>query len=256
MGGLSDVTHIFDNNSKDPKDIQLFLALAKASNNFKLYSFVSSAGMYTSKGELVETGPVKDPPTGQRQVEMELERELPGRWASFRPQYIYGPYTNKRGYLDWFLERAAQSLPMGVPGDASQPVNLEHCEDVADLLSSVIGKEDAAGGEVFNCGTADQVSYRAVCHASGDALGKTVDIMELPAGTKTSFPFRPNAEGFYVNVNKAKNVLGWAGPKHKVLNDLTASGFYTKDFLAMGLDKKEVDTSKDGVPSKVASYSW
>merc|ERR1719161_2269881 len=103
------VTHIFDNYSKDPADITPLLDIAKASPSFQLYSFVSSAGMYTAKGELVETGAVKDPPTGQRQVEMKLAQELPGKWASFRPQYIYGPYTNKRDYLDWFLKRAAQS---------------------------------------------------------------------------------------------------------------------------------------------------
>ena len=78
--------------------------------------------MYAAKGMLKEEKKVKDPPTGQREVEMALEKELPGRWTAFRPQYIYGPYTNKRDYLDWFLNRAARDLPMPVPADAQQPV--------------------------------------------------------------------------------------------------------------------------------------
>lgn len=241
------VTHIFDNFSKEPSEITPLLALAKGSADFKLYSFVSSAGMYTSKGELLETSAIKEPPTGQRLVELKLDEELPGKWSSFRPQYIYGPYTNKREYLDWFLERANAGLPLGVPGDGSQLVNLAHCEDVAALLSSVVGKEEAAGGEVFNCGTTEQVTYRQVCEAAGSAAGKAVAVVSLPAGTKTSFPFRPNQEGFYVSADKAKAKLGWEGAKHKVLEDIAADGFYTQDFKELGLDQVVVDTSKDGL---------
>eukprot|EP00930_Biecheleria_cincta_P032739 TRINITY_DN226_c0_g1_i1.p1 TRINITY_DN226_c0_g1~~TRINITY_DN226_c0_g1_i1.p1 ORF type:complete len:720 (+),score=158.02 TRINITY_DN226_c0_g1_i1:134-2293(+) len=238
------VTHIFDNHSKKPEDIEPLLTLAKASPDFKLYSFVSSAGMYTAKGELRESFAVKDPPTGQRLVELKLSQELPGKWASFRPQYIYGPYTNKRGYLDWFLARAARGLPMPVPGDASQPVNLAHCEDVAALLSGVVGREAAAGGEVFNCGTESQVSYKQLCYAAGNAAGKPAKIVSLPTGTKTSFPFRPNAEGFYVNVDKAKTLLGFSA-SHHVLTDIAATGFYAKDFHDLGLAHGDLDTTKD-----------
>jgi len=239
------VTHIFDNYSKNPDQIAPLISIAKASSDFKLYSFVSSAGMYTAKGELKEDMTIKDPPTGQREVEMTLDQELPKKWASFRPQYIYGPYTNKRGYLDWFLERAFRGLPLPIPGDGSQPVNLAHCDDVALLLSSVVGSEEAAGGECFNCGTSMQVTYRALCDAAGKAVGKAAEVVSLPPGTKTSFPFRPNAEGFYVNVDKAKSKLGWAGPKHNVMDDIASDGFYTKDYIALGLDKGDIDTSKD-----------
>ena len=39
--------------------------------------------------------------TGQRAVEELLAAKgLP--WTSFRPQYIYGPKTNKRDYVDWY----------------------------------------------------------------------------------------------------------------------------------------------------------
>eukprot|EP00931_Biecheleriopsis_adriatica_P038782 TRINITY_DN2216_c0_g2_i4.p1 TRINITY_DN2216_c0_g2~~TRINITY_DN2216_c0_g2_i4.p1 ORF type:complete len:801 (+),score=204.81 TRINITY_DN2216_c0_g2_i4:69-2471(+) len=238
------VTHIFDNYSKKPEQIEPLLAVAKASPDFKLYSFISSAGMYTAKGELTESLAVKDPPTGQRLVEMKLSQELPGKWASFRPQYIYGPYTNKRGYLDWFLARAARGLPMPVPGDASQPVNVAHCEDVAALLSGVVGRETAAGGEVFNCGTVAQVTYQQLCEAAGKAVGKPAKVVSLPAGTKTSFPFRPNAEGFYVNVDKARDILGFTA-KYNVLTDMAASGFYTQDFNSLGLAQGDLDTSKD-----------
>ena len=238
-------THVFDNNSKKPGDAAPIISAAKKSDAF--YSFVSSAGMYAAKGMLKEEKKVKDPPTGQREVEMALEKELPGRWTAFRPQYIYGPYTNKRDYLDWFLNRAARDLPMPVPADAQQPVSVTHCEDVASLIGSVIGKEKEAGGEIFNCGTNKMCSYDDVCIAAANALGKEALVTALPPDTKSSFPFRPNAEGFAVRVRKVMSTLGWEGAKHNVLEDISKDGFYTKDFLALGLDKGDLDTSKDGL---------
>merc|ERR1712183_154614 len=163
------VTHIFDNFSKDAKsEIKPLLELAQTSPNFKLYSFISSAHMYSEKrGELDETDSVyldNEP----RQVEMRLAQALPGKWAAFRPLYMYGPYRHKRkrSELDWFLGRALLEKPLGVPHGGSQRVSVTHSEDVAELVSSVVGKEDAAGGEIFNCGTSDTVTYMALCVAA------------------------------------------------------------------------------------------
>jgi len=64
-------THVFDNNSKKPSDASPIIAAAKKSDAF--YSFVSSAGMYAAKGMLKEEKKVKDPPTGQREVEICVE---------------------------------------------------------------------------------------------------------------------------------------------------------------------------------------
>ena len=61
-------THVFDNNSKKPGDAAPIITAAKKSDAF--YSFVSSAGMYAAKGMLKEEKKVKDPPTGQREVEI------------------------------------------------------------------------------------------------------------------------------------------------------------------------------------------
>eukprot|EP00303_Exanthemachrysis_gayraliae_P009844 CAMPEP_0206016240 /NCGR_PEP_ID=MMETSP1464-20131121/22295_1 /ASSEMBLY_ACC=CAM_ASM_001124 /TAXON_ID=119497 /ORGANISM="Exanthemachrysis gayraliae, Strain RCC1523" /LENGTH=313 /DNA_ID=CAMNT_0053390047 /DNA_START=1 /DNA_END=939 /DNA_ORIENTATION=+ len=235
LEGRPPLTHVFDNYAKAPEDVGAVAAAAQASPDFALYSYVSSAGMYNAVGELREGTPVKDPPTGQRQVELALGQAFPGKWCSFRPQYIYGPYTNKRDYLDWFLHRAVRDLPLPIPGDGSQVLSVTHCEDVATLMASVVGRETSAGGEVFNCGTTQLVTYDSLCFAVARALRKDVFIKNIPAGTKTSFPFRPNAEGFWVKPDKALQMLGWPGSRHGVIEDL--DGFYTKDFFLMGLDK-------------------
>lgn len=90
------------------------------------------------------------------------------------------------------------------------------------------------------------LTYAQVAQVAAAASGKPASVAALPAGTKTSFPFRPNQEGFYVNVDKARATLGWA-PKHDVARDLAKDGFYAKRFFELGLDQGELDTSKDGL---------
>ena len=88
---------------------------------------------------------------------------------------------------------------------------------MASLIGSVVGKEKEAGGEIFNCGTNKMCSYDDVCIAAAQALGKEALVTALPPDTKSSFPFRPNAEGFAVRVRKVMSTLGWEGAKHNVL---------------------------------------
>ena len=135
---------------------------------------------------------------------------------------------------------------MPVPADAQQPVSVTHCEDVASLIGSVVGKESEAGGEIFNCGTNKMCSYDDVCIAAAQALGKEALVTALPPDTKSSFPFRPNAEGFAVRVRKVMSTLGWEGAKHNVLEDISKDGFYTKDPRARA-GPGGFDTSKDGL---------
>jgi len=55
--------------------------------------------------------------------------------VSFRPQYIYGPKSNKHDYIDWYFDRLVRELPLPIPGDGHQKVSLTHSEDVASLVS-------------------------------------------------------------------------------------------------------------------------
>ncbi|CAM9123232.1 unnamed protein product [Discosporangium mesarthrocarpum] len=202
--------------------------------------------MYKDSDEvpLIETCPVKE--TGQRKVEMHLA-ELGLPWTSFRPQYIYGPLTNKRDYLDWFFDRVVHGLslvPLPLHGD--QFVTLTHAEDVASMLASVVGNEKAVG-QVFNCATDRYITYNNLFQQ----VMKVVD----PAPTsgtmafyydpedydleKGWFPFRNNH--FFVNSDKAKRVLGWS-PKHYLLEDLHE---YYEGYKAAGKHKSEPDFLQD-----------
>ena len=112
-----------------------------------------------------------------------------------------------------------------LPGDGSQLASVSHVEDVAGMISAVVGKEAQAAGQVFNCGTESFVSYQQICDLVGNTVGKAAKTQgydpkefDLPKG---AFPFRNTP--FYVSPAKAVEVLGWRST-HTLAGDLPWSG--------------------------------
>lgn len=235
-------THVFDNFAKNVDTVQTVAGKAKAEWNVKNYAYVSSAGMYEASvpQPMMEVSLTKT--TGQREVEMYLDEQgLP--WTSFRPQYIYGPKTNKRDYLDWFFHRVTRDRVCPLPGDGKQLASVSNVEDVASMMTAVVGKEDAAKCQVFNCGTETCVSYEDICKLVGQTVGKEVKTagynpkdFDLPKG---AFPFRNTP--FYVSPAKAKQVLGWSSTR-TLEGDM---GWYYESYKAAGQDTKDIDFSAD-----------
>ena len=88
-----------------------------------------------------------------------------------------------------------------------------------------------------------QITYEDLANAVGEVVGKPVTIeyynpkdFDLPKG---AYPFR--ATSFYVDVDKAKSVLGWS-PANAVKEDLK---WYFEDYKALGCDQKDVDFTSD-----------
>jgi len=113
------------------------------------------------------------------------------------------------------------------------------------MMTSVVGKEEAAAGQVFNCGTETYVSYQQICDMVAETVGKAATTkgynpkdFELPKG---AFPFR-NTD-FYVSPAKAKQVLGWSSSR-TLKDDM---GWYYESYKAAGQDTKEIDFSADEI---------
>lgn len=235
--------YVFDNYAKDVDTCKDLADCARAWG-VKNYAYVSSGGMYMDSDEVpfTESSDVKE--SGQRQVEKHVA-ELGLPWTSFRPQYIYGPLTNKRDYLDWFFDRVVHGLefvPLPLHGD--QLVALTHAEDVASMLASVVGNENAVN-QVFNCASDRYITYSGLFREIGKVATPTVSKMayyyepgdyELKKGW---FPFRNNH--FLVNSEKAKRLLGWT-PKHTITGDLAE---YYEGYKAAGKLEAEPDFNKD-----------
>lgn len=243
LEGVGPCDYVFDNQNVCPGEVQSAVASWKP----KAYAYVSSGGMYkpVKEGPLLETGAVKED-----NAQLAIEKSAADKglaWSAFRPQYVYGPKTNKRDYLDWFLDRIVRDLPIPLPGDGSFRTTLTNAEDVASMLASVVGKEEAAKGQVFNCATDVLISHIEVVELVAKAVGKDLQAVktnivfydpaalkgkELPS--KGKFPFRE--ANFGVGVQKAKDVLGWS-PAHKIEDDIA---WYFEEYKRLGKDTSKV----------------
>lgn len=247
LGGSS-FQYVWDNASKGPTGAGKAICDCAAEWNVKLFIYVSSAGMYKpwEGGPLPmpESTPVKDS-AGQNLFD-NYAASLGLPLVSFRPQYIYGPKANKFDYIDYYFDRLVRALPIPIPGDGSQLVSLTNSEDVASLLISPLNNEEAAINQrFFNCGTDQLVSYDEVaflCAAAAGVAREQVRIEHYDANLfgKGDFPFRPT--NFYVAPDRAKQLLGWPGPKHALKEDLS---WYYASYRARGGPTKPLSLVKD-----------
>jgi NAD dependent epimerase/dehydratase family len=160
-GPYATFDYVWDNASKGDTGAGKAVIDCARSWNVKLHCYVSSAGMYKpSSGTafpMDETTPIKES-AGQNMYD-QYAASLGLPLVSFRPQYIYGPKSNKHDYVDWFFDRLVRRLPLPIPGDGNQLVSLTNSEDVATLLASPLNDENAAISQrYFNCGTDQLVS--------------------------------------------------------------------------------------------------
>lgn len=235
--------YVWDNASKGPVGAGKAVVDCAKVWDSKLLTYVSSGGVYQPNDEfpMPETTPVKETAGQVLYEKYAIESGIP--LVSFRPQYIYGPKSNKWDYIDWYFDRIVRKAPLPIPGDGSQKVSLTNSEDVASLLASVLNNEAAAVEQTFfNCGTNQLVSYDEVASLCAEAAGiADVDIQHYDASLgKAKFPFR--LTDFYVAPDMAMSKLGWEGPKHSLKDDL---GWYFDSYQARGGKEKEMDFAAD-----------
>ena len=237
---------IIDNNSKDTETVKTLLTDAPNAQ----YCYISSGGMYKGKcpsnGHIEATCEVK--PDNECRIIEQLLIDSNAKYTSFRPQYIYGENTNKRGNLDWFFDRIAKTstksdVVIPIPGDGSQKVALTHVDDVSSMIVAAIGNEKAFK-QIFNCGTDSFIGYQELCESIAKLAGgkkiKYVSYDPKKLETKPSFPFRPST--FTLDPSKAKSDLGWSGPKNAIASDL--SKWYSQ-YKSLGLADKAFDDAED-----------
>lgn len=252
LGDGSTFDYIWDNSSKKPEGAGKAICDLAKEWNTKLFTYVSSAGMYNPDASTTfpmseASTPIKES-AGQHLFDTYAGETLGLPYVSFRPQYIYGPKSNKHDYIDWFFDRLSRDLPLPIPGDGTQKVSLTNSEDVASLLASVLNDEEAAVEQrFFNCGTDQLLSYNEVAALCAAAAGKAseeeYDIFHYDSDLfgKATFPFRMT--DFYVAPDMAKDKLKWEGPKHSLKDDLEA--FYYESYVSRGGPTKKMDLMKD-----------
>ncbi|KAG7364705.1 NAD dependent epimerase/dehydratase family protein [Nitzschia inconspicua] len=239
--------YIFDNNSKGPTGSGKAICDCAKSWDCNLYVYVSSAGMYKPDDSTTfpmdeATTPIKESAGQAQQDAYAVELGLP--LVSFRPQYIYGPNSNKYDYIDWYFDRLVRQQPLPIPSPGTQKVSLTNSQDVASLLMTPLDNEAAAVQQrYFNCGTDQLYTYDEVAYMCAEVAG--IDTIKIEhydgeALGKAKFPFRMT--DFYVAPDKAKEKLGYSGAQCDLKEDLK---WYYEGYVSRGGLTREVDFSKD-----------
>jgi len=242
--------YIWDNASKKPEGSGKAICDCAKGWDPKLYTYVSSAGMYQPTADQVypmdeETTPIKEA-SGQALFDKYAGEELGLPFVSIRPQYIYGPKANKYSYIDWYFDRLCRDLPLPIPGDGSQKVSLTNSEDVASILASVLNDPDAAVSQrFFNCGSDKLHSYEEVAFLCAEAAGIAkddvkIDHYDADLYGKAYFPFRMT--DFYVAPDKVKEKLGWKGSATSLKDDLS---WYYEGYKSRGMGDGPMELMKD-----------
>eukprot|EP00529_Nitzschia_sp_RCC80_P031736 CAMPEP_0113458142 /NCGR_PEP_ID=MMETSP0014_2-20120614/9768_1 /TAXON_ID=2857 /ORGANISM="Nitzschia sp." /LENGTH=355 /DNA_ID=CAMNT_0000349653 /DNA_START=118 /DNA_END=1185 /DNA_ORIENTATION=- /assembly_acc=CAM_ASM_000159 len=248
LGDGATFDYVWDNNSKGPVGAGKAICDCCKNWNVKLYTYVSSAGMYQPNDQTTfpmdeATTPIKESSGQATQDAYALDLKLP--LVSMRPQYIYGPKASKYDYIDWYFDRLTRSKPIPIPGDGTQKVSLTNSEDVSQILASPLNNEDAAVQQTyFNCGTDTLVSYDDVAYLCAAAAGipkESVNIVHYDSSKgKGTFPFR--LTNFYVAPDMVKSKLGWGGASTTLEGDLK---WYYEGYVSRGGPTKDIDFSKD-----------
>ena len=261
LGEDESFEYIWDNASKKPEGVGKAICDCAKTWDPKLYTYVSSAGMYQPSKDQVfpmdeDTTPIKES-AGQNLFEKYAADELGLPFVSFRPQYIYGPKANKYDYIDWYFDRLVRDLPLPIPGDGTQKVSLTNSEDVAAILSSVLNDPVAAVSQrFFNCGTDELHSYDEVAYLCAQAAEIPKDAVKIEHYDadlygKATFPFRMT--DFYVAPDKVKDKLGWKGAASSLKEEL--SGYY-EGYKQRGKGTGQMDLMKDWEIVVGSKSSW
>lgn len=240
LAGKFDV--VYDNNGKDLDSCKPLIDAFKGT--VKNFVFVSSAGMY--KPDNIEPCAVEESErkssAGHYGVE-EYLAESGAPFTIFRPLYIYGKFTAKGAYLDFYLDRIMRDRPVPIPVPGIQMTSLTHVEDVASMMSMVVGNDNAIG-KSFNLCSDRYISLAGIANMCGKVAGKDVEVVLYDPKTfdpKKDVGFPMRTSHFFASPEKAKEVLGWK-PSHRLMEDLEE---VIADYKASGRLEKDIDFSVD-----------
>jgi nucleoside-diphosphate-sugar epimerase len=198
------------------------------------FVYVSSAGVYADSElwPLSEDSPT-DPQSrhaGKLDTEAWLQAErIP--FTSFRPTYIVGA-GNYNPVESWFFDRIVHGRPVPLPGDGSTITQLGHVNDLARAMALSIGV-DAACNRIYNCSSAQGISFRGLVQAAARACGKDPGAVEIhsfdPAGldqkARKAFPLR--LAHFLTDITRVQRELAWT-PEYDAERALADS--YANDY--------------------------
>lgn len=127
--------------------------------------------------------------------------------AHLRLSNPFGPRQqirhSKYGIVNWFVRLALEGRPLTVFGDGSQARDYFYIDDAVEAFLPAAAW-DGPGGETFNIGGGESISFRTMAETIARETGARVEYIPWPSAWKAV------ETGDYVtDIRKARHLLGW-----------------------------------------------
>lgn len=138
-----------------------------------------------------------------------LYHEAFGLWTAWlRLSNPFGPRQQikhgKYGIVNWFVRLALEGRPLTVFGDGAQTRDYFYIDDAVEAFLTA-ARYDGPGGEVFNIGGGEAISFKTMAETIAQVTGARVEYVPWPSAWKWV------ETGDYVtDIRKARRLLGWA----------------------------------------------
>ncbi|WP_293677204.1 NAD-dependent epimerase/dehydratase family protein [uncultured Phenylobacterium sp.] len=249
---------IFDHTAYRPADMEPMIELFRG--RVRHYVFTSSQAVYRRsfvqplREDFQRHAPDNaDPRTAYGVGKVQCEDHLLGLWRSeglpvtiLRVGHTLGPRSPAATRDPGFFARIEQGRPILIPGDGFAAMSLVHTKDVARLMASLIGNERVKG-EAYNVSGTEVTTIVGVMHLIARAMGKTVQIVNVPSdlARRLNPPLLHWGEGVagtaILAVDKALHDIDWT-PQFGIEDGYRDSYDW---FVREGRDRYEFDFSRD-----------
>ncbi|MCW5749940.1 MAG: NAD-dependent epimerase/dehydratase family protein [Alphaproteobacteria bacterium] len=129
---------------------------------------------------------LSDYAASKREGEERARREAgPVPWTILRPAAVYGPWD--RETLAIFRLARLGILP--VPGQVTGRLGLIHVQDVAEAILHALAGEGSGGVHALDDGAPAGHSWPELAAAAGDAIGRRLRLVRVPAALLRSYGF-------------------------------------------------------------------
>jgi nucleoside-diphosphate-sugar epimerase len=217
---------VFDNTAYHVTDLEPMVELF--AGRVQHFAFTSSVAVYRRTflqpvdetfrvHDPHDTAPVKAYGVGKIQCEQYLDglfREYGLPYTVFRVAHSIGPRSPAATREPIYFERLTIGRPILIPGEGFPFVHLIHVADVASLMASILGNEQAIG-EIYNVSGTEWTSLLGAVRMMAAAVGVEPNIVHVPVEMARTLraPLMHWHEGInggtVYNIDKSLRHLDW-----------------------------------------------
>lgn len=185
------------------------LNFALKNQNLKLFINISTSSVYGLDATLNEEIPPKPASNygvtkfAAEQLALSFSRNNLLKVCSLRLYSVYGPRERPDKLYPKLVKSAMTDVPFTLfEGSEKHLRSYTYVDDIVDGVLSVIGKENAVDGEIFNIGNTDEVSTATGIETVEKLTNRKITIKTIPKRSGDQLTTK-------AVIDKAKNILNY-----------------------------------------------